>query len=73
MAICDAFDAMTSDRPYRSGIPVEKAASILRSGSGTQWDPTLISEFLNILPEINKIRQEYEPRTLKSRHDLPSQ
>ncbi len=71
MAICDAFDAMTSDRPYRSGIPVEKAASILQSGSGTQWDPTLIDEFLGILPEINKIRQEYEPRTLKSRHDLP--
>ena len=42
MAICDAFDAMTSDRPYRSGMSVDKAVSILRSGAGPQWDPKLI-------------------------------
>jgi HD-GYP domain-containing protein (c-di-GMP phosphodiesterase class II) len=69
MAICDAFDAMTSDRPYRNGIPVDNAASILRSGAGTQWDPTLVSEFLSILPEINEIRQNYKPRAHKTRQD----
>lgn len=67
MAICDAFDAMTSDRPYRNGIPVDKAASILRAGAGTQWDPMFISEFLTILPEINSIRENYTPRPHKTR------
>jgi HD-GYP domain-containing protein (c-di-GMP phosphodiesterase class II) len=67
MAICDVFDAMTSDRPYRNGIPVDKAASILRAGAGTQWDPMFISEFLAILPEINSIRENYTPRPHKTR------
>jgi len=69
MAICDAFDAMTSDRPYRNGIPADTAASILRGGAGTQWDPTLINEFLAILPEINEIRKNYKPRTHQTRSE----
>ncbi|MDQ0918917.1 HD-GYP domain-containing protein [Paenibacillus sp. V4I5] len=39
IAVADAFDAMTSDRPYRKGMPVEKALAILAEGKGTQWDP----------------------------------
>ena len=38
VGVCDAFDAMTSHRPYRSGMPLEKALGILRSESGTQFD-----------------------------------
>ncbi|MDL0437144.1 MULTISPECIES: HD domain-containing phosphohydrolase [unclassified Niallia] len=37
MAVADAFDAMTSDRTYRKGMPVSKALSILHEGRGTQW------------------------------------
>ncbi|NOU73133.1 HD domain-containing protein [Paenibacillus sp. LMG 31458] len=39
IAVADAFDAMTSDRPYRKGMPIEKALAILAEGKGTQWDP----------------------------------
>ena len=39
MAVADAFDAITSDRPYRKGAPIEKAITILEEGRGTQWDP----------------------------------
>lgn len=48
MAIADAYDAMTSDRPYRDGMPVEKALSILESGRGTQWDASFVDVFVQL-------------------------
>ena len=48
MAIADAYDAMTSDRPYRSGMPAEKALSILESGRGTQWDAEFVDVFVRL-------------------------
>jgi len=59
LAVVDAFDAMTSDRPYRRGMPVEKAVEIFREGAGTQWDVTLVETFLRILPEILAIKEGY--------------
>jgi putative two-component system response regulator len=46
MAISDAYDAMTSDRPYRQGMPPEQALEVLRAGAGTQWDRELVEEFV---------------------------
>lgn len=46
IAIADAFDAMTSDRPYRKGMTYERALSILEDGKGTQWDPKLTTLFI---------------------------
>jgi len=46
IAVADSYDAMTSDRPYRRGIPATKAAAILREERGTQWDETLVDAFL---------------------------
>jgi putative nucleotidyltransferase with HDIG domain len=45
LSICDAFDALTSDRPYRPGLPENEALSILAQGAGTQWDPELVQRF----------------------------
>jgi ribonuclease P protein subunit RPR2 len=42
-AVADAFDALTTDRPYRPGQTVAQAREILRSGSGTQFDPQVIA------------------------------
>lgn len=39
VGLCDAFDAMTSSRPYRAGMPQEKALSIIAANKGTQFDP----------------------------------
>lgn len=39
LAVADAFDAMTADRPYRAGLPVAEALRRLRAGTGTQFDP----------------------------------
>jgi len=46
IAVADSYDAMTSDRPYRRGMPVEKARAILREGRGQQWDAAIVDAFL---------------------------
>lgn len=67
LAVADAYDAMTSNRAYRTGMPHEKAIGILRGGAGTQWDPVCIEAFLSILPEILAIRESYQPRSKPNR------
>ena len=51
IAVADSFDAMTSDRPYRTGIPIDKAAQILREGRGHQWESIVIDAFLLYLEQ----------------------
>jgi len=46
VSVVDAFDAMTSDRPYRNAMPLEEATSILKDGSGRQWDPRVVRTLL---------------------------
>jgi putative nucleotidyltransferase with HDIG domain len=48
-AIADAWDAMTTDRPYRAALPHQVAFSRLEEGAGTQWDPELIRQFLRVM------------------------
>lgn len=47
IAVADAFDAMTSDRPYRNGMSYEKALMILEEGKGSQWDPYFAGLFID--------------------------
>jgi len=42
LAVADAFDALTSDRPYRGRLSREGALAVLREGAGQQWQPTLV-------------------------------
>lgn len=51
LAVIDAFDAMTSDRPYRNAVPCQVAVEELQRCSGTQFDPTVVKVFLEILGE----------------------
>lgn len=46
IAVADAYDAMTSDRPYRKGMDHERALMILEQGRGSQWDPEFAGLFL---------------------------
>lgn len=43
VAVADAFDAMTSTRPYRPGMPVEQALGILRHAAGTEYDAACVA------------------------------
>jgi HD-GYP domain-containing protein (c-di-GMP phosphodiesterase class II) len=47
-AIADALDAMISDRPYRSALPIEHARQEIQRCSGTQFDPDIVRVFLSI-------------------------
>jgi HD-GYP domain-containing protein (c-di-GMP phosphodiesterase class II) len=44
--VCDAFDAMTSDRSYSAAIPVADALAELRACAGTQFDPRVVDAFV---------------------------
>lgn len=49
VAVADAFDAMTSARPYRSAMPLRVAVRELTACSGTQFDPACVQAFLRVL------------------------
>ena len=49
LGVADAFDAMTSDRPYRSGMSEAKAMSILLEESGKQFHPAVVETLQSIL------------------------
>ena len=42
LSVCDAYDALINDRPYRRHLPREEALAILQSGAGQQWDPEIV-------------------------------
>ncbi len=54
MAVADAFDAMTSERSYRSAMLMREALEELYSNAGTQFDPRVIEAFLNALDDITQ-------------------
>ncbi len=52
ISVVDSYDAMVSDRAYRKGMSVDKAVAELKRCSGTQFDPTIVSEFVEMLPDV---------------------
>ncbi|HFG1874798.1 TPA: HD-GYP domain-containing protein, partial [Vibrio cholerae] len=48
VALCDAFDAMTSQRSYRSAMSKEKALAIIKDNLGSQFDPTVGQIFIEL-------------------------
>lgn len=48
-SVADSFDAMTSDRPYRGSIGIERALAEIRGGAGTQWDPEVVRVFVQMI------------------------
>lgn len=53
ISVVDAYDAMVNTRSYRAAMPEEKAREELRRCAGTQFDPTIVAEFLEMLQEIS--------------------
>lgn len=58
VAVADAFDAMSSDRPYRRGMPRERLDAIFRAESGRQWDPAVVEALFAIRDEIDAVLHE---------------
>ena len=50
-ALADSFDAMTSDRPYRTALTIERALEEIEGGAGTQFDPEVVRVFVDLVEE----------------------
>jgi len=55
VSVADAFDAMTSERPYRHSLSVERALLELRTQRGVQWDPVAVDGFLAAHPDPTRL------------------
>lgn len=60
IAIADVFDALTSERPYKKAWTVEDAVKLIDEGAGQHFDPKLVPVFNEVMPEILKIKAQYE-------------
>ena len=58
-AICDVFDALTSDRVYRPAFTVEQTIEMMRADAGKHFDTELLELFLSSLDEVLEIRERY--------------
>ena len=52
VAIADAFDAMTSDRPYRKKLSAKEALYVLKEGESASFDPDLVDMFISVLSGV---------------------
>jgi HD-GYP domain-containing protein (c-di-GMP phosphodiesterase class II) len=65
VAVADSIDAMSSDRPYRTGIPDQKLDAILRDGAGKQWDSKVIAAAFQVRDDLRRIgKEERHPLSL---------
>lgn len=62
LAVADAYEAMTADRPYRKGLPPERALAILEEEAGKQFDPAVVRAF----------RRAYEKNPIWKERAVPS-
>jgi putative nucleotidyltransferase with HDIG domain len=72
VAVADVFDAITSNRPYRTALPLAEAREEIARGSGSHFDPAVVEAFLRIpLQRLEEINRDYE--SLQSREaDSPA-
>jgi putative nucleotidyltransferase with HDIG domain len=55
VAVADAFDAMTSDRPYRQALPIALAFAELARQAGSHFDPACVAAFLRLRPYVERL------------------
>jgi putative nucleotidyltransferase with HDIG domain len=63
-AVADVYDALTSERPYRKGLPHQQAVDMIRQKSGTQFDPKVVEVFLTVCAEQQGVLAGQSPQAL---------
>ena len=58
LSVADAFDAMTSDRLYRTKLGLKDAITQLNAGSGTQFESAIITKFVTLLENYDELQKE---------------
>lgn len=78
MAVADVFDALTSDRVYRSALSVGDALEIMYQGRARQFDPKVLDAFDDALDDILSVRTRHREaaavarlRSVRSRESAP--
>ncbi len=59
VAVCDVFDALTSERPYKEAWSIENAVTEMEKQSGKLFDPDVLKTFMDMLPEMVDIAQQF--------------
>ena len=63
VALCDVFDALTSDRPYKRAWSVDEALELIQEQAGKHFDPELVTLFLGLRPQLEAIRLRWSDAT----------
>jgi len=58
-AVADVFDALSSERCYKSAFPIEKCFAIMEAERGTHFDPAVIDAFMRLRPKVAEIQSAY--------------
>lgn len=64
VTVCDVFDALTSERPYKEAWSCERALEFLRDNAGKQFDPKIVDEFAHVIPQVlavNALHPDSQP------------
>jgi len=64
VAVVDAYDAMTNDRPYRKALPVDEAFRRLEREAGGQFDPRVVRLFIWLMRDAGKLETRSSPAAL---------
>lgn len=67
VAVADAFDALTHDRPYRKARPVKQAIEELQQQAGRQFDPRVVEALLRVVARSRNEKKQVAPRKLYGR------
>src|SRR6185312_1157150 len=70
-AVCDVFDALLSDRPYKEPWPVPEALEVLRNERGKHFDPAVVDAFLAIVGDLDPALMGPSARTAPAPADRP--
>lgn len=65
MALADVYDALISERIYKSGLSHEEARELIREQSGSHFDPDIVSAFLRCEREFQRIASEFSDQALE--------
>jgi putative nucleotidyltransferase with HDIG domain len=58
LALADVFDAITSERPYRSGMDLKSAVNFIKGNAGSHFDPKVVQAFLQVVAQEEQAGKE---------------